>query len=232
MSAHSRGATVVAGTPPDSPADAARENPDSALQPWQFFLLIGMLAATAVVVVSTGQSTAAVIALSLTVIAASFVAVAIYRALVPLVLPETAEPATARAGRLREALEREKALSLRSIKELEFDFAMGKIAQSDFDEMSARLRSRAIRLMRQLDEDAGYRGAIEQELSRRLARPSTVSAEPAPSVPAGETPVADAIGDEAAAMSEEAAAMNCGSCGVANDTDARFCKNCGSRLGA
>ena len=41
---------------------------------------------------------------------------------------------------------------LRSIKELEFDFAMKKVAQADFDEMSARLRARAIGLMRQLDD--------------------------------------------------------------------------------
>ena len=39
-------------------------------------------------------------------------------------------------GRTRIALEREKTLVLRSIKELEFDFAMGKIAKADFDEMS------------------------------------------------------------------------------------------------
>ena len=53
------------------------------------------------------------------------------------------EPATI-GGRTRVALEREKTLVLRSIKELEFDFAMGKIAKADFDEMSARLRARAL----------------------------------------------------------------------------------------
>ena len=46
-------------------------------------------------------------------------------------------------GRTRAALEREKTLVLRSIKELEFDRAMGKVSEKDFAEMSARLRARA-----------------------------------------------------------------------------------------
>ena len=46
-------------------------------------------------------------------------------------------------GRTRAALEREKTLSLRSIKELEFDRAMGKVSEKDFAEMGARLRARA-----------------------------------------------------------------------------------------
>ena len=61
--------------------------------------------------------------------------------------------------RTRAALEREKMLTLRSIKELEFDRAMGKLSDEDFQEMSGRLRARAARLMRQLDAGAGYRDA-------------------------------------------------------------------------
>ena len=43
-------------------------------------------------------------------------------------------------GHARQALEREKALVLRSIKELEFDHAMRKTATADFEEMRDRLR--------------------------------------------------------------------------------------------
>ena len=70
--------------------------------------------------------------------------------------------------RTRAALEREKMLALRAIKELEFDHAMGKIAADDFREMEARLRARAMRLMKQLDAGAGYREHIEQDLAKRL----------------------------------------------------------------
>ena len=57
-------------------------------------------------------------------------------------------------SRTRVALEREKNLLLRSIKELEFDHAMGKVAEADYEEMVGRLRSRAVRLLQQLDSAA------------------------------------------------------------------------------
>ena len=72
--------------------------------------------------------------------------------------------------RARAVLAREKALVLRALKDLEFDRSMGKVSQADFEEMAARLRTRALSLMKQLDEDGtGYRTIIERELSARLA---------------------------------------------------------------
>src|SRR5688572_3571078 len=138
------------------------------LQPWQFFLLGGMLAATATVIVATGQSPANIIILSLTVVSVSFVGLGAYRILLPLVSKEVLAPTTI-GGRTRAAMEREKTLVLRSIKELEFDYAMGKVAKVDFDEMSARLRARAAGLIRQLDAGGGYKEQIAQEIERRLA---------------------------------------------------------------
>jgi hypothetical protein len=71
-------------------------------------------------------------------------------------------------GRTRAALEREKALALRSIKELEFDRAMGKVSDKDFTEMSGRLRARAARIIRQLDAGGSYRDRIEKEIAKRI----------------------------------------------------------------
>ena len=179
------------------------QNPEPFLQPWQFFLLGGMLAATATVIVATGQSPANIIILSLTVVSVSFVGLGAYRMLSPLVSNEVETPMTF-GGRTRIALEREKSLVLRSIKELEFDFAMGKIAKPDFDEMSARLRNRALGLMRQLDAGGGYRELIAKEVEQRLAT----------NAPAG----------------VEAVALPTCDCGTQNDPDAKFCKNCGAKL--
>ena len=193
-------------------ANAATTSPapvDNTLRPWQFFLLAGMLGATGAVFVATGQSPASLVSLSLTVIAASLVALGAYRALLPLVAHESVEEPAQVVGRARAALEREKHLVLRSIKELEFDFAMGKVSTGDFEEMSGRLRSRAIGLMRQLDDGAGYRAAIEREVAARLA---SRQAQP-------QTSESDLAG----------AAPAC-ACGGINDPDARFCKHCGSKL--
>ena len=136
-----------------------------------------MLAATATVIVATGQSPANIIILSLTVVSVSFVGLGAYRMLAPLVSPSSPTPPMTIGGRTRIALEREKTLVLRSIKELEFDFAMGKIAQADFDEMSGRLRARALGLMRQLDAGGGYKEQIAKEVESGVPR---ATAQPSP----------------------------------------------------
>lgn len=191
---------------------AAEQTSDGLLRPWQFFLLAGMLGATATVIVATGQSPASIVMLSLTIVAAGLAGLGVYRTLVPLVSPEAAEAPALIGGRTRVALEREKALVLRSIKELEFDRAMGKVAQADFDEMAGRLRSRALGLIQQLQDGDGYRTLIERELQVRLKQ-----------TPA----VATAAAKEVRAPS---VALVCADCGVDNDRDARFCKGCGTKL--
>lgn len=183
------------------------------LQPWQFFLLGGMLAATATVIVATGQTPANIVILSLTVVSVSFVGLGAYHILRPLVSEQADEPVLI-AGRTRIALEREKTLVLRSIKELEFDFAMGKVAKADFDEMSARLRARALGLMRQLDAGGGYRDQIAKEVKKRLESDS----------------VSPRSGADEATAEAGALQATCASCETLNDEDAKFCKNCGARL--
>ncbi len=183
----------------DKPEDLSPQEPF--LQPWQFFLLGGMLAATATVIVATGQSPANIIILSLTVVSVAFVGLGAYRILSPLVSPDVEAPILI-GGRTRVALEREKALVLRSVKELEFDFAMRKMSQADFDEMAGRLRQRALGLMQQLDAGGGYREQIEQEVEKRLGASASASA------------IAEGVCE----------------CGTVNDPDARFCKSCGAKL--
>ena len=90
---------------------------DPGLRPWQLFVLAGMLAATAVVLVSTGQSLSGIIVLSITTVAASFVAVAMYQVVGPLLVGAPPVEEIGVEGQARQALEREKALVLRSLKE-------------------------------------------------------------------------------------------------------------------
>jgi hypothetical protein len=185
-----------------------------------------MLGATAVVFVSTGESLAGMLALSATVIATAFVGLFFYRLLQPLVEPAWSEQPDMVGGRMRAALEREKFLVLRSIKELEFDTAMGKVAQADYDEMIGLLRTRAIRLMRELEAGAEYRKLIEKELELRIGRA------PVP-LPLPEAPPAEGLPAETAPAPEggtEAGVQFCPQCGVQSGLDARFCRACGTRL--
>jgi pyruvate/2-oxoacid:ferredoxin oxidoreductase beta subunit len=182
--------------------------PDAAqhgLQPWQFFVLAALGCATAATFLARGQGYLPILLISVLMAATGLLGLAVVRAIRPLVSDQD-DRTTMVGQRTRAALEREKLLALRAIKELEFDRAMGKLSESDWQEMSSRLRARAARLMRQLDAGAGYREQIEQELAKRLGTTET------------------------AAVSEEPAARFCAACGTARDADAKFCKNCGARL--
>lgn len=145
--------------------DAARDG----FKPWHFFVLLSLLAATAAVVVSRQPAPEQLVLLSLTIGAAGLCGGALFAALAPLVRTDQGIRSPALSERTRDTLEREKMLVLRSIKELEFDRAMGKLSAADFDEVAGRLRARAISLMKQLDAGTPvYRTRIEEELASRL----------------------------------------------------------------
>jgi hypothetical protein len=188
---------------------------DQSLQPWQFFVLAALACATVVTYLVRGDGLSAVVLLTILMGAIALVGLAALRTVRPLVSDQVDR--TAMIGeRTRAALEREKMLALRAIKELEFDHAMGKIAPEDFKEMTARLRARAIRLMRQLEAGAGYRERIEKDLLKRLGDAAGKAPEPKARAyePSSESP-------------SQADARRCASCSTANDADAKFCKSCG-----
>jgi hypothetical protein len=202
---------MSSGTSTDALADLAGDQVPSArpqgtrdqsLAPWQFFVLAALACATAVTFIIRGQGLMAVILVTILMGATALVALAALRTIRPLVGADVDR--TVMIGeRTRAALEREKMLALRSLKELEFDRAMGKISEEDFRDMTARLKARAARLMRQLDAGSGYRSQIERDFLKRLGDKG---------VPAA------------------AATRACAACSTANDLDARFCKSCGNKL--
>lgn len=186
---------------------ASQDASDQGFRPWHFFLLASLIAATAAVVVSRQTTPEHLILISLTIAAAGAAAAGFYRMLAPLVSEDVLAYSETLSARTRAALEREKMLTLRSIKELEFDRAMGKVSEKDFEEIGVRLRGRAIALMKELDDGraADYRAMVERELQSRLAHRA---------VPAAESP----------------AGRRCAACGTQNDLDAAFCKRCGARM--
>jgi hypothetical protein len=241
---------------------------------WHLFLVVGLLGSATAVVLARDTRPENLVMISLTVFAAILVGAMFHRTVTPLGGGEAAEEGPMLSGRARAALEREKMLALRSIKELEFDRAMGKIADADFTDMVGRLRARAIGIMRQLDEEGdGYRGLIERDLRSRLeaaglpgagaskagvpnagASGAEVSATGASGADGANARVAgaeptSARADEAAATAAAATgggagaapagpaagtarSLACAACGTANDSDARFCKQCGAKLDA
>jgi hypothetical protein len=142
-------AKVVA--PPPAERTAQPPSPAQEAQPWQFFVVVSLAAATLAVVVSTRTAPEHLVMVSLTVFAAGATALAGYHVVAPLAGERRRRRRV--AGATRDALLAEKALALRTIKELEFDRAMGKVSQADFEEMAGRLRARALRVMQQLEDE-------------------------------------------------------------------------------
>lgn len=153
-------ATQAAPTAPADPSTSTPTAPASSgpvpapaadpAQPWHFFVVASLAAATLAVVVSTRTAPEHLVMVSVTVFAAGAAALGAYHVLAPLVAQRRRRRVITAAGRA--ALLAEKALALRTIKELEFDRAMGKMSQADFDEMAGRLKARALRVMQQLEE--------------------------------------------------------------------------------
>jgi len=238
--------------------DHGTDQTDPGLQPWQFFVLAALRCATAVTFVSRGQGPTVVILLGILMGTAALVGYAALRTFRPLVTAE--DDRTVMVGqRTRVALEREKLLTLRSIKELEFDRAMGRLSDEDWKEMSGRLRSRVARLIRQLDAGTGYREQIERDLDARLKpsrseegggdarlkpsrseesdgnarlKPSRYEevAEREDGAESGDSRSAKASAERTDRSAKALAERVCASCATANDADAKFCKNCGGAL--
>lgn len=161
-------------------------------QAWHFFVLLSMVGATAAVMLARETHPAALLLLSAAVICAGLVGLTVSRAVAGFLNRGYDGPPL--PPHSRDQILKEKSLVLRSIKELEFDKAMGKISEADFASIAGRLRARALALMEDLD--------------RAPVQPAPVKSPPA----------------------RESARATCTTCGTRNDTDAKFCKNCGATL--
>jgi hypothetical protein len=213
---------------------AVASTADAGFRPWHFFVLASLGASTAAVILSRQSAPEHLILISLTIGAAGAAAAALYRTIVPLTVRDTSSFGARRSDRARAAVEREKTLVLRSIKELEFDRAMGKVSEKDFEEMGGRLRARAINLMKQLDAGgSAYREAIERELSERLRRtgsPDSSTGRKAGSLAPQALPEGRSLERSPLGRANPADPRCCASCDTVNDTDAMFCKRCGTAL--
>ncbi len=124
--------------------------PDSGFRPWHFYILLSMAGATGAVMLARDTHPAALLLLSSAVVSAGLVGLALHYALGGFfgLAVRDREPL---AESDREALAREKLLTLRSIKELEFDREMGKVSEADYEDMAGRLRARAMALIEELE---------------------------------------------------------------------------------
>ena len=101
---------------------------------------------------------------------------------------------------------------LKAIKEVELDYQMRKVAERDYREMVERYRTRAMRLMTELEAGDDFRALIEKELAMRLKLEAVNAGGCCRCVSVGTfTPDLCRLHD-------------------VNDGDAQFCKKCGQTI--
>ncbi|MGH1341566.1 MAG: hypothetical protein ACRBN8_08460 [Nannocystales bacterium] len=154
-------------------------------------------------------------------------------------------------GASRSQLREEKRRLLRAIKELKFDFEMGKLSETDFTDVKQTYELRAIEVMRQLDgvrkvhpevyallEGRGLTDVLPDGVEPADAPEPAEASEPEPEPEQKDATEssrpADAADDDddAGAETDDSVALICGACSGANDPDAKFCKHCGKEISA
>lgn len=115
----------------------------------------------------------------------------------------------------RGALIEEKRRVLRALRDLENEHELGKIDDADFRALTAAYRDQAKAVMRQMDlEIAPFRQEAERLASEHLKKHGMGHSAESP----------EGAGEPAAARIE------CRACRASNETDAAFCKQCGSPI--
>lgn len=111
-----------------------------------------------------------------------------------------------------ERLEHERALAVQGLRELEFDHAMGKVDETDFVTLHAKLQARALNAMSSLEqarrEDRG--APLRLASSRARATPPSAS--------------------QAASVARASRIRFCPQCGSATGSGYNFCAECGTSL--
>lgn len=134
-----------------------------------------------------------------------------------------------------------------AIRDLDFDYQMGKLSQQDYELLRDKYKVRAAQLLQQIDELAGKGGAetrIEEEVARlRTRREKRPSPPPAVLADPIEQEVArlrarrraggaDVIEQEVARLraTRSTSSRMCSQCGTLVHAGDQFCAECGNKL--
>lgn len=180
------------------------------------------------------------------VLAAVISLVALWYVLWPLLDPKPA-PLMVEDDRLTELLA-QKDTVLKGIKDLEFDFQVGKMTEEDFQRFDQRLRRQAVGLIQQIEQVAPATASMDEQLEKLISRKHKVQRETGGNGN-GHAPVAVSMdeqlemlvsrkrkvqadqetkGHAPASAPPSAATVFCTECGNALAPQHKFCANCGA----
>lgn len=156
-----------------------------------------------------------------TLLAAIISLLAIYFAVSPLLKPGRAT-LVLDDDKFTELLGRKDA-TLQAIKDMEFDYRVGKMSQEDFQRLDQRLRRQAIGLLQQLEKMAPATATLDEQLETIIAQfRKTITA----ATPAVSAPLSSDMPDESTATVQ--ATRFCVHCGKPMGAEHKFCAHCGT----
>lgn len=139
--------------------------------------------------------------------------------------------------RLMELLHRKDQV-LASIKELEFDYHVGKLSEEDYQQYDQRLRRQAIGLIQQIEKVAPESAGLDASLESKIQRQRKVLDGTAKAVQPGTDAVIEAeiarrrqtvhLAAPAATQSNGGGTRFCTNCGNSIAPHHKFCANCGT----
>ena len=160
----------------------------------------------------------------LTVVVAVLISLfAIYFAVSPLLQAGHATPLI-EDDKLTELLGRKDSV-MQAIKDLEFDYRLGKMSEEDYQRLDQRLRRQAIGLLQQIEKVAPESATLEDQLEGIIAqfRKTTVAATAA-------APTAKATVNAPVAAEKSPVVRFCTQCGKPTEPSHKFCAQCGTPI--
>ncbi len=121
-------------------------------------------------------------------------------------------------------LETRKRAALRALRDLEFERAIHRLSEEDYKALEQKYRAEARAAMRALDADLGDWLTRADAMLAKVEAPTAAKTEAPVEAPKPTSEATPPVADTAKAA--------CPKCETANDTDAVFCKKCGTKLAA
>jgi len=123
-----------------------------------------------------------------------------------------------------------------AIRDLDFDFQMGKLSQSDHDSLREKSKARAAQILKQIDELGGNgshgetEAQIEAQVAQlRKAKTDDIEAQVAQLRRAKTNDIEAEVARVRAARSRPAG-LRCAQCGMSYQAGDQFCAKCGNKL--
>jgi hypothetical protein len=123
--------------------------------------------------------------------------------------------------------------ALTAIKDLEFDYRVGKVEEADYQALDAQLRAEAIAILKEIDRRSGAKsGRGDAQIEREIAQQRRKSAAAGRSLEAEVEAEIAALRRKSAPAAQPAGKREVAPAAVGNAAEPAFCTQCGAPIAA